>query len=412
MNSHGTALQRLLVAGAVAGVLLGARAGLPPAQGGSPRAPDDRFAAPPSKLVLARAQTPIAKRALLKKVPPGKAPSENAPLAKKALRVTRAHASIVDGSTASIAEFPFQVALYDPRLGSPAKGFFCGGVILGATRIATAAHCLVGERGQRSAPNEIEVLAGSSTLEPTDAASVRDPVVAVVIDPAYNPASSDYDLGVLRLARPLWTGAAPSLDGESAIAPLAPNVSLANARFAAALSGQATAAPQATVSGWGDLNAEPGASPSYPRRLHQTNVPLVSTGFCEEAYATIEQPITPRMLCAGSRADSCYGDSGGPLIAHTPGLGGPAGDTLLGLVDFGDGCGQAGYPGVYVRIADPAVASFLGASIAQSSAAPARRSLCARHARPVRRARGPAGSSARPARGAAGSRHGKRRCKR
>jgi secreted trypsin-like serine protease len=286
-----------------------------------------------------------------------------------------AHASIVDGSVASITEFPFQVALYNPRAGSPAKGFFCGGVILDATHVATAAHCLFGERGQHTPPAEIEVLAGSTYLEPTDSGSVRDPVVAATADPAYNPAASDYDVGVLRLARALWSGPTPSLDGGSTIAPLGIDTAQAEARTAAAQSAAAsttqaaTAQAQVLVSGWGDLNPQPGGSPSYPLRLHKTRVPLVATALCEETYATIEQPITPRMMCAGGEpgegqghADSCYGDSGGPLVA--PGVAGapsPAGDVLLGLVDFGNGCGQAGYPGVYLRVADPAVARFLGA---------------------------------------------------
>ncbi len=340
MNNFITALQRLCVAAAVVGglwVLLGESAGLPPAQGAS--------------------QT-----------------------ARPRAHELRAHASIVDGSLATIAEFPFQVALYDPRLGPPAKGFFCGGVIIDASRVATAAHCLIGERGRRSAPDEIEVLAGSSALEPTDPGSVRDPVTVVEVDPGYNANSSDYDVGVVQLEHPLWPGAAPPLDGHSAIAPLAPDVALANARVAAGFSGQVPAAAQVVVTGWGDLNAEPGAAPAYPLRLHQANVPLVSTGLCEEAYGTIEQAITPRMLCAGSRTDSCYGDSGGPLVARGPG-GGPAGDTLLGLVDFGNGCGQAGYPGVYVRIADPAVATFLGAGTARSATVHTQRSVCLRHSR-------------------------------
>ncbi len=103
-------------------------------------------------------------------------------------------------------------------------------------------------------------------------------------------------------------------------------------------------------------------------------MPLVATALCEEAYATIEQTITPRMICAGGapagrtrrHADSCYGDSGGPLVA--PGAAGqtsPAGDVLLGLVDFGNGCAQAGYPGRVLRVADPAVARFLGAAPAR-----------------------------------------------
>jgi secreted trypsin-like serine protease len=302
-----------------------------------------------------------------------------------------AHASIVDGSAASIAEFPFQVALYNPRAGSPGKGFFCGGVILDATHVATAAHCLFGERGQHTPPAEIEVLAGSTYLDPTDPGSVRDPVVSATVDPAYNPAASDYDIGVLQLARALWSGPTPALDGHSTIAPLELDTAPAAARTAAAQSATAsttraaTAPAQALVSGWGDLEPQPGGPPSYPLRLHRTRVPLVSATLCEEAYATIEQPITPRMMCAGGapgegqgHADSCYGDSGGPLVAPgSPESSSPAGDVLLGLVDFGNGCGQAGYPGVYLRVADPAVARFLG-DPPVASAGGVHRGLCPR----------------------------------
>jgi trypsin len=346
MNSHGTALQRVVVAGAVAGVLWGVGAAGPPlAQGGPVRA------SPP--LVGTLTPTPFA------------------------------NASIVGGAAASITEFPFQVALFDPRLGGPAKGFFCGGVILDATRVATAAHCLIGEHGRPSATSEIEVLAGSSDLEPLASGSVRDPVAAAAIDPAYDAASSDYDVGVLSLTQPLWRGPTPALDGHNAIAPLTPDPALAELAWSASSTGQVSAPTM--VSGWGDLNAEPGASPSYPLRLHQVHVPLVSTGLCEEAYATIEQAITPRMLCAGGttlsgqgRTDSCYGDSGGPLVEEEPGASQPHGDVLLGLVDFGNGCAQVGYPGVYVRVADPAVANFLQTNTAQASAGGVRRSVCAR----------------------------------
>jgi secreted trypsin-like serine protease len=365
MNSRVIALQRRVVAGAVVGVLLGLGAVPSLAQNDAPR--------------------------------------------------PAAHASIVDGTLASITEFPFQVALYDPRLGSPAKGFFCGGVIVGALRVVTAAHCLIGERGRHTAPGEIEVLAGSSDLEPLDPGSVRDPVAEASVDPAYNSLSSDYDVGVLQLVRPLWNGASPALDGRDQIAPLAPDISLANLRSAGVLTGQVAAAAQATVSGWGDLNAEPGPSPRYPLHLHQARVPLVTTGSCEEAYATIEQAITPRMLCAGSRTDSCYGDSGGPLVEGEPGVSGPSSDVLLGLVDFGNGCGQAGYPGVYVRVADPAVAAFLGTNAAQTSSVPAHRGLClrrAKHARRTKPARRAGRSAGRGGGRSVGRRRGKRRCKR
>jgi len=331
MNGRGTALRGVCAAGVVAAVLwvlgVGA-AGATLAREGPPRAVDGSASGATSLRVR-----------------------------RTAASAPRARASIVGGAAVSIAEYPFQVALYDPRAGSPARGFFCGGVILDATRVATAAHCLTGEGGRRSPPAEVEVLAGSTYLDPTDPGSVRDPVAAVTIDPAYRPFASDYDVGLLHLQRPLWSGPPPALDGRSPIAPLA---------VAAALAARINAPSSATVvSGWGDVAPAPGGGPAYPLRLRAAAVPLVPRGLCEEEYATIEQPITARMVCAGGpagegggRTDSCYGDSGGPLVAA--GANPPAGDVLVGLVDFGNGCAQGGYPGVYVRIADPAVARFLG----------------------------------------------------
>jgi secreted trypsin-like serine protease len=354
MNSLGTALQRMCVVGAAAGLLWGlGTVGPPLAQGGPLRAPAPKGVTLQRTSLGAPTQAPIA------------------------------NTSIVDGSDASISEFPFQVALYDPRLGSPGKGFFCGGVILSATRVATAAHCLIREGGRPSQPAEIEVLAGSTYLDPPEFGSVRDPVATATIDAGYNPATSDYDVGVVSLVRPLWSGPTPTLNGLSTIAPLAPNATLAELRSGPALAGEASVPTvQATVSGWGDLSPQPGGGLSYPRRLHKASVPLVSTALCEADYATIEQTITPRMVCAGARTDSCYGDSGGPLVlTGEGGAAQPAGDVLVGLVDFGDGCGQAGYPGVYVQTADPAIGDFLRVEPPQASAGGIHRSICPRHRR-------------------------------
>jgi secreted trypsin-like serine protease len=89
------------------------------------------------------------------------------------------------------------------------------------------------------------------------------------------------------------------------------------------------------------------------------------------------------MICAGNahhRADSCYGDSGGPLVADRDGAARPPGDyVLVGLVDFGNGCAQAGYPGVYARIANPEIASFLAAGSGRKAA------LAGRHSKKRRR---------------------------
>jgi secreted trypsin-like serine protease len=269
----------------------------------------------------------------------------------------RAKASIVGGVGASISSFPFQVALYDTQAGSPAAGFFCGGVIIDATHVITAAHCIV---GNSDSPGEIAVLAGSSSLSYLDPGSVRDPVQSSTFDAYYNPVSSEDDVALLTLARPLWPGStAPSINGTNTIAPLPLDPR------AASVYGNPNVSPAivATASGWGDTNPAPGHTPSYPTSLRAVQLPLVPESLCEEQYTSIEQPITGAMICAGggkSHVDTCYGDSGGPLVVDRDTPARPPEDyVLIGLVDFGNGCAQSGYAGVYTRIASPAIMSFL-----------------------------------------------------
>ena len=74
---------------------------------------------------------------------------------------------------------------------------------------------------------------------------------------------------------------------------------------------------------------------------NQVTVPVVSDDHCRDSYG--QSDITDSMICAGldqGGKDSCQGDSGGPFMC---------GNQLSGIVSWGYGCAEAGYPGVYTQ---------------------------------------------------------------
>jgi secreted trypsin-like serine protease len=263
---------------------------------------------------------------------------------------------IVGGSATTISKYPFQVALLSTDTSIfPASNEwgrqFCGGSILDATHVMTAAHCVYDSLvpGQAAPPGTLEVLASTDVLAdppdfPAGANEQRVTVVATSFDPQYDPNATDYDAAILTLAEPGITLADPKP---------------ARRIFILTDLTHAEAGDAVDVSGWGNTKQEDpsfSTDPVYPHQLNAVTTHIVADATCNADYGG---GVTGRMICAGAtKEDSCQGDSGGPLVADVD-------DTsafdfrLVGIVSTGIGCGWKGFPGIYTRAFESSIQSFL-----------------------------------------------------
>lgn len=87
-------------------------------------------------------------------------------------------------------------------------------------------------------------------------------------------------------------------------------------------------------------NQNPNSGGYYPGRLQHVEVKYVPQSTCNSNYSG---SITNNMFCAADPGqDSCQGDSGGPLYDAIN-------NVLVGVVSWGNGCAQSGYPGGFYR---------------------------------------------------------------
>ncbi|MEJ1274718.1 transmembrane protease serine 11a [Cricetulus griseus] len=82
--------------------------------------------------------------------------------------------------------------------------------------------------------------------------------------------------------------------------------------------------------------------------LREARVQIISNNICKQPQV-YGNDIKRGMFCAGYLEgiyDACRGDSGGPLVVRDNK------DTwyLLGIVSWGDNCGQKNKPGVYTQV--------------------------------------------------------------
>jgi secreted trypsin-like serine protease len=212
----------------------------------------------------------------------------------------------------------------------------CSGTLIAPDWVVTAGHC--GSVTGAALPTPIgmpspaiDVKLASTRTDGTGAEDHK--VTRVVVDSDYLVTSGDgNDVTLLALDRP------------SAVAPA----------HIAAVGERHIWDPgrRATIAGFG-LTSE--NAPQPPATMQRAQVPIQSDPDCASAVSSFDART---MLCAGypqGGTDTCQGDSGGPLLAKA--LDGSL--RLVGATSFGEGCAQAGKPGVYARLAEGPIRSFI-----------------------------------------------------
>lgn len=237
-------------------------------------------------------------------------------------------ADIVGGHAPS-REYPFQVLV---QTTSGGRTYMCGGSLVAARFVVTAAHCVTDPRTSQPA-GSVSVAVGIADLRSIPGDAVYHDV-GFARHPAFDPATDASDVAVLTLPRP-----APQTQ-----------LRLPQPADAAAWGPGLTG----TAIGWGSTWFDGPTSPD----LLEVDIPLISDTQCDQTYGVRFQPAT--MLCAFEPGkDTCQGDSGGPLL-----VAGPSGGLMLaGVTSWGDGCGSG--PGVYARVGAEPLNAWLRSQVPQ-----------------------------------------------
>lgn len=232
---------------------------------------------------------------------------------------------IVGGIEAQQGAWPFMGVLLPGESQDPYWDSYCGVSLIAPSWALTAAHCVVDDG--RFDPNQnIDVIIGIHNLNKDQGERIH--VEEIILNPDYNSDLIDGDIALLRLKKTSAATPIPLIK-QSSGTPL-------------------VTSGDSTVIGWGATQQNGSGQTDV---LLQVSVPVVSNEECQRAEDANGNGavITDNMVCAGfadGGKDSCFGDSGGPLMRYDNDQW-----TQFGIVSFGPAqCALPNVYGVYTRL--------------------------------------------------------------
>ncbi|XP_063247980.1 acrosin-like [Prinia subflava] len=226
---------------------------------------------------------------------------------------------VVGGVGAAEASWPWVVSIQHP--GSPKLGHWCGGSLITADWVLTAAHCF----DKIENVSLLYVVIGATQFTKPGLGAVARDVKQVVIHRYYKRVDYRYDVALVQLERPVECSSYIQL---ACVAD--PTLRVSNLK-------------NCWIAGWGATTAR---SQDYSDRLQEAKVQLIDVKLCNST-GWYPGEIHPYNLCAGypqGTIDACQGDSGGPLMCQDK-----KADYwwVVGITSWGEGCARPKQPGVY-----------------------------------------------------------------
>ncbi|RZF43228.1 hypothetical protein LSTR_LSTR009032 [Laodelphax striatellus] len=231
---------------------------------------------------------------------------------------------IVGGRAAKLRAWPWMALIGYNSMSKPQWN--CGGTLVNARHVVTAAHCILNKRLTVVRLGELDY----NTID-DKANHVDIPVEKAFSHPQYNPSRRLSDIGIVKLRE----AARFNADVQPICLPSSAELRSKNVDGLSLF-----------IAGWGSFGYK---SNQYPSQLYEAQVDVMSNQECASAYAKIRaSSIDETVLCAGgSTTDSCQGDSGGPLMIPIK-----KNYHLIGVISYGHKCAEPGFPGVYTRVTE------------------------------------------------------------